>query len=504
MNDRPRYATAQDYLRVVREQRLLIVLTTILVAGASFAYAARQDPSYEAVSRLVLRDDGQALLGGSADPRLTPQIAATYTSRITSPEVTDDARRRLPPGLALGGIQASVEQSTNFVAIRATADTGARAAATANAYADAIVERITSETRDRLRESAREIGRQLRQIPEERRGSFNYADLQQRQFQFRSASRLAQPLVVLDRASAPASPVSPRPVRNTVLGAFFGLAMGLLLAFLRDTIDVRLRRSTDVEGLLDLPLIGRLSPSAFGTTGLEEDAKEGSNQDAEASAMLRKNVEFLDVRNPPKTVLVTSANAGDGKSTVAARLAVASAAAGRRTLLLECDLRRPVVADRLGLRRGPGLAEYLQGQAQPSELLQVVELPAALPDADPRRLVCVTAGDASGRVSELLGSPTLGRLLDEVSEVYDLVVLDTGPLLAVADPLELAPICDAVLLVVRMGETRRAEASAARAALGRVPPRPTAVVATGVDSTRDRDYLPYAYYAPASVERASG
>jgi capsular exopolysaccharide synthesis family protein len=233
------------------------------------------------------------------------------------------------------------------------------------------------------------------------------------------------------------------------------------------------------------------------------------DQDVESFRILRSNIGFLDVDRPIKSILVTSPLPEEGKSTVAASLATANAAAGKRTLLVECDLRRPCLSDRLAVNRSPGLSDYLAGQASPADIVQVVTLtetgsnayakngddpPTA--EAEAGRLVVIVAGSQSIRPAELLGSQRFRSFLEEVGAAYDTVVIDTPPLLSVSDTLEIVPLADSVLLCIRADQTTRDQARAVQDALARLPERTTGIVVTGLKPGREHDYgyYSYAYY----------
>jgi capsular exopolysaccharide synthesis family protein len=305
-------------------------------------------------------------------------------------------------------------------------------------------------------------------------------------------------------AETPTEPSSPRTTRNTALGALVGLAFGLLAAFLRDSLDRRLRKTDEVQAEIKLPVIGRVPDDALGEVGFANGTGEDAEGHLEAFRVLRANLEFLQADNPMRTVLVTSGAPEEGKSTVAMALAGAAAVAGKRTLLVECDLRRPCFADRLGLEPEPGLTDYLVGRADPADVLQVVKLispstvngdrEATSPkDAEAQaNLVCITAGSAAPLPAELLGSDRFSDFLSKVSTAYDLVVLDTSPILSVVDALEVVPQVDGLVVCVRLGRTTREEARATREALAHVPGRPTGVVVTGIRPD-DESYYGYNY-----------
>jgi succinoglycan biosynthesis transport protein ExoP len=304
-------------------------------------------------------------------------------------------------------------------------------------------------------------------------------------------------------ASVPGKPVSPRPVLNTILGLIIGLTLGILAAFVRDTLDRRLRRSAEIQEHLGLPLLGHLSESALGSIPGSNGGKRLSDPDLESVRILRVNLDF--VFNPrPRSVAVTSGLPEEGKSTVAIALATVSATGGRRTLLVECDLRRPSIAQRLGIVPEPGLTQYLDGVAGLGEIMQEVSLGPALgfdgvgtvappSSAAQNSLVCVTAGRPTDHPADILGSPRFRDFLDEVGNRFEFIVLDTAPLLSVVDTRELLPHVDGVLLCVRAARTTDDEAKAAKQALEHLPDRPTALVVTGVRKGDEGDYGYYSY-----------
>jgi Mrp family chromosome partitioning ATPase len=234
-----------------------------------------------------------------------------------------------------------------------------------------------------------------------------------------------------------------------------------------------------------------------------------SEDDLEGFRVLRTNVEFLDVDHPPKVILVTSSLPEEGKSTVSAALAATYAIAGKRTLIVEGDLRRPTLAARTGIKPAPGLSDYLVGRAQPAEVLQSIapaggpangDRPADAAAAVP--YVVITAGSPAPQPAELLRSQRCRDFFAQVREAYDIVIVDTCPLLSVADTLELLPVADAVVLCVRASKTTRDQAKAAKNAMAHFPDRPTGVVLTGVRARDDASY--HGYYSYGYVYGSTG
>jgi Mrp family chromosome partitioning ATPase len=288
----------------------------------------------------------------------------------------------------------------------------------------------------------------------------------------------------------------------------------MLAAFLRDSLDRRLKDQHDIEHLLQVPIVGYVEADALGGAGVSNNGSmKAPHAGLEPFRILRSNVEFLAPDRPLRTVAVTSPVAEEGKSTVAAGFATASALAGKRVLLVECDLRRPVFAERLRLAPRPGLTDWLAGSAEPSNIVQATPVdPAGGRSGEAAEvggaahegtLVTMVAGSWSSQPAELLASSRFKVMLEQVSDVYDLVVLDCAPLLPVGDSLEVLPLVDAALICIRLDQTTRELARAAKAALEHLPPRPTGVVITGIRPGREGYYYGY-YSSAAATQQRSG
>ena len=335
-------------------------------------------------------------------------------------------------------------------------------------------------------------------------------------------------MIVSAEAQPPSSPTSPKPARDIAAATAFGFFLGIGLAYGRAVLDRRLREPAAVEEVFgDYPVLARLRKDVFGHTGSSRDAETNGlgpldPLDGEAFRMLRENLRYLAVDRDLRTIAVTSAIPEEGKSSVAACLAMANAGAGKRTLLVECDLRRRVLADRFGIEESPGLSDYLAGRNKPADILQSVPVPGATVehgidtpwgDGDgengpaAQSLVCITAGSAPPRPADVLSSEKFGRFLKQVAKVYDRVIIDCPPLLPVADTLEIAPRADCVLLCVRMNRTTRDHAESAKEAIERLPSRPVGLVLTDFrerDMSYYRGYYRYGQELAAAGDSANG
>jgi capsular exopolysaccharide synthesis family protein len=522
MNDAPRYSTLRDYLQVMREQRWVIVVITVTFAAIAFGYSARQTTSYRATARLQVNDTSQdaSTLGSLTFADGTPeQQAARLSTLVSRRDVAAVVKRRLNVKNSISDLQSKVsglaEARTNFVTISAQNHDPKVAALLANQFAVAARDLQTKETRARYRQAAKVARAALAKQRPKGKGPVS---TQQKSLldtitisqvsRLESLAAFVTPITIAEPASAPKHPVSPKPIRDGFIGAIVGLTLALLAAFMRDALDRRLRKSSEIREELNLPLIGHVREELLGRTVLPGQLPALNETDLEAFRILRTNVDYLDVDAPPKTLLVTSALPEEGKSTVSMGLAFANVATGKRVLLVECDLRRPVIAKRLGLNSSPGLSDYLAGRAEPTDILQTVNIPAASSngngasgEADMHAgLVVITAGSPTPRPAEILGSQRFRTFLASVRDAYDIVVLDTTPLLSVVDALELLPHVDGIVLCARSSQTTRDQLRAARGALDRVPGRPTGVVVTGLSA---RDEVDYGYYSYAYAYTSS-
>jgi Mrp family chromosome partitioning ATPase len=522
-DETPRYATLSDYLRVLRRQRLLIAVITLVCTGLALAHALTKDSVYVASTQIQFRDPLADLnivgITGDNIPELAPnQRSALNAQLLTRSEVTrrvaKDLKARVSPAGLRAAISANVDPQTNLVNLQASWGNAKFAAALANAYANAVRDVEVHDFRQRLRRAENALEQQLRIARQDLAGgtsagaaaagaSFRVAALEQNLTQVRALESVADPVQIAGRAQVPGAPTSPRPVRDGILGFVLGLVLGLLVAFIRDALDRRLRTSQEVHDELDMPVLGRTGQAALKHNGLIANGRPPLvESEFEAFRVLRTNLGVLADGKPPKVVLVTSPAPEEGKSTVSLSLACAAGLAGQRVLLLEADLRRPSLAPRVGAKPEPGLSDYLTGTADLERVTQKARLAQPRPDASSengsrswskqkaKTIDCIMAGKRVSTAPELLESSRMQELLSSLRDTYDLVVIDARPMLAVADSLGIAPFADALLICVRAQRTTREQARAVRSALSHIEEKPAGAVLTGLQ----RGDETYGYY----------
>ena len=301
---------------------------------------------------------------------------------------------------------------------------------------------------------------------------------------------------VVDPADQPLSPVSPRKRLNLILGLIAGLTLGVALAFLFESLDSSLKTVEDVEGQTDLSVLGivpfrRVKRHGRGdANGLAEDLvayHHPTARDAESYRTLQTNVQFAGENGGPKTVLVTSAGPEEGKSDTVANLGIVMAQAGRRTLLIDADLRRSALHSLFGLNAQPGLTDVLKGEKTFEEAVQATKI---------EHLDVITRGSRVDTPTVLLRSAKMTELLDMLKGQYDVVLLDSPPAIAVTDPVVLSAVVDGVCLVAESGRTQADELSRTKELLDHAKASTLGVVLNKFDprhSYRSSHYY-YRYY----------
>ncbi len=287
----------------------------------------------------------------------------------------------------------------------------------------------------------------------------------------------------LNEAEAPSFPVAPRKDLIVLMAFVASLALGVAVAIIIELMDSGFRSIHQLEQMTGVAALGMVP---FQSGRLRRNAKPWMNivdkpnsAYSEALRTIRTGIQLSSADHPQRTVVVTSSVPGEGKTTTSLSLAAASAASGARTLMIDADLRQPSAHKNLGVENEAGLSEFLSGQRNLEELVHV----------EPRTgLYYILAGKRPPSPTDLLGSLRMRRLLQQLGDAFDLIVLDTPPVLAVSDALLLVRQADTTIFVVRWEKTRRDIASTGVKMVYEAGARLSGIVLTQVDLRRHAQY----------------
>jgi capsular exopolysaccharide synthesis family protein len=316
-----------------------------------------------------------------------------------------------------------------------------------------------------------------------------------------SAASRASNIRIMDAAETPKSPVKPRVLLNLALGFMLGLGLGVGLAFFQEYLDNTLKTPDEVETLLRLPSLGVLpsfSLNGAGKTAEEQLASLARGQDSatapailtdagplEAFRSLRTSI-LLSANPVPKMLLITSALPGEGKTTITVNLGSTLASLGSRVVIVDCDMRRPACHRSTGVENKPGFVQCLTGHVPLSQ--------AILPVPGVANLSVIPCGPIPPNPAEVLSSPLTGELLDKLRSEFEYVLIDSPPLLSVADSRILATLTDAVVLVARAFRTPHELVRRARGLLYGAGARILGVALNDVDVRKQGYGYGYGYY----------
>jgi tyrosine-protein kinase len=459
MTDHSRTTDLEHVLRILRRRRRLILLCMLGVAASALFFSLLQEKQYSAKAALLFRDPAldQTLFQANSAPPPNPQRQAATNERLAAqPEVARRTADRFGAELTASDVRDKIEVASegesDVVAVTATDHDARLAAGLANVYVAEFIALRRDADRAVIRGAQSLVRERLREITARNRRA-----LQSRADDLKILGALQTGKAeIVQQASIPSSPSSPKPIRNGLLGLILGLLLGLGLAFLLERLDRRIKDPRELEETYGLPVLATITESqALGTTSTRNG--NGSvipGPEWEAFRKLRAKLRYFSVDREIKSVLVTSAAPEEGKTTVASNLALAAAIGGKgRVLLIEADLRKPTLARRYHLSPVPGLSELLTHNIEVEEAVQSLSLPSWWNGSRP--LEVIVAGEVPPNPSELLESRRMSELLTDLGSVYDFVVVDTPPVAVVSDAMPIVGSVDGVIVVSWIGVSTR-------------------------------------------------
>jgi capsular exopolysaccharide synthesis family protein len=457
-----------------------IILACLAVTVAAAYVATKMSPKvFEASAIIEVQSDATGAEGRELGVQQASQsLATTYATLVD----THSFLARIQPKVRNGAYSTDVlaqsvsgralqdgEELTNLISLSASASTAREAQALANGVARVFVDTVRGDAARRAQSQQRQLEGRISALTgeidelqgaggeEEELASLRSArDALNDQFATLIANGVSRDgsISVVASADLPTTPIKPRPLLNLVVAALLGLMFGFGVAWLRSTLDRQVESSAEIEELVGLPAIGSI-PLLRGKAHEESAA-------AESYQVLRTNLGFLAVESSFQVLTVTSAEAGEGKSSVTEGLGRAAVRAGQRVILVDGDIRTAGLSQRLGHDNEPGLTNVIASFADGAEGS------AATPRSGSYRweslvhdvgggLALLPAGPTPPNPASLLASRRLTQIIDELRKRYDLILFDAPPLAHLADASLLASSSDASVVVARAGRTSRKE-----------------------------------------------
>lgn len=487
--------TGFDVLRTLRQHVPVILLCLLVTTVAAFAISEAQTKTYQASASIYFHDDqlDQSAAGLPVAPPLqNPSQLATSLKLAALPRIAAATAAAIGGGLSSGSVQSSVTVSqqgnSSLATVAATSTSPQLAARIANTYAAQIVADRQRSSQAYYSAIVRTLNLQYRALPPVAQQGSQGLALRDRADSLQVLSQLEGSQVgVVDGASVPSSPSSPQVARNTILAAILGLLLGLALALLLGRFDRRVREPRELAEVYGVPLIGVVPHhSALKERSKSVQLPAPPAAVAETFALLWARIRYFNLERELNTLLIASAQAGEGKTTVARNLALAAAKVGSRVLLIECDFRRPSLARQLGTHETPGISDVLLEGMPLEDAVQTVEAAETGGQLD----VLVAGGVLPPDPSHLIGRHQMGALLFRARATYDFVLIDAPPLAVVSDAFPLLREVDGVVVVGRVGRSRSDVATRLRDTLASANAPLIGVIANGY---RRRAGAPYGY-----------
>lgn len=437
----------RHYLRIFRAHWVGMLVIVVVAVAAAFGWTLLQTRVYTADATALVQaqlgsdDPGSQVLGNQLASSSVKTFVDLGSSRLVAQRVIDDlGLDTTPEGLVT---RVAVTNPLDTVSLRVTASASSPEAA--RDLAEAWVRGMAAEVNVLETQDEAEPGSVY--------------------------------LVPIDSARLPSAPSSPNTRLALALGGLIGCAIAFGYAMLRYTLDRRIRSVEAVERETDVAVVGTIPDEKTFTADNRLIPFDGGNSAgssnahlfliAEAMRELRTNIQFMDVDNPPRVMVVTSPLPGDGKSTTASNLAITLASGGQKVALIDGDLRRPMIGSIFGLPEGAGLSDVLAGRADIADVAHRI--------GQDGRLLVIGAGKVPPNPSEVLGSARMKELLATIAGEA-IVIVDAPPLLPVTDAAVLAHSTDGAIVVATVGRTTYDVLGKALGKLERAGARPLGIV----------------------------
>jgi len=514
------------YWDILWRHKWVVLLAVVVVVVGTMIFTYRQPTFYRASSKILINPPSSLYPYSVSGQILTSQglpfssqglpyyinYLENYRVWITGGSMMDKIGERVKSLYPQSeeswfSMETSVIENTSIFRIGIQAGDSELCKVAANAAAQVIVEENLKMFASGLRTASEAMEKQILSPLEElarlKAGSessgidLGSTDDEEPEGQLWQASQLNN-VRIMDYAKT-SFPIKPAKKQNAALGLLVGIFLGGGLAFFLEYLDTSIRTIEDIEKYLSWPVLGivpRFDQTVEGKASGSEIqpvvTKFSKSASAEAYRTLRTNIQLADLDNPPKSLVITSAVPLEGKSTTALNLAVALAQKESKVLLIDADLRKPVIHKLLHLDNSTGLVDLILNH---SHLAASVKQSKNIDN-----LWVLTSGSIPSNPSELLGSSGMKALMEQVTKEYDHVVFDTPPLISVSDGAILGSQADGILMVVSPGKVKGEVGRRTKELLERIGTPVLGCVFNGVEPSHRNYYYYYNYYAGSEGE----
>jgi len=516
------------YLRLFKKWFWLVIVGAILGLVGGYIVSLLTVPVYQSTVTLLISQGADPLRDQYTAMIASQRAAITYVEQLKSSEVLEQVARDLNIATPTGGLPAAVlaqnVRDTQLIRVSVEDINPARAQAIANQIAKVFNEQLNTFQRERYRIVQEDMDRQVaetrKKIDETQKAlaplgdsndpkalaapEFVRTERQRLQLELTTlqsqysvllasaqnvrlaASRYTDAVTVSSPAKMPIAPIRPRTSTNILIGLAVGTLIGLGIAFLIEYLDDSLKTSDDVMRVLELGTLGNVVRFPKGTKSPLVALDSPRAPYVEAYRNLRTNLQFSFAVDSTATLVVASAEPGEGKSTTIANLAVVMAQVGKRVLLVDTDLRRPTQHHIFGVPAEPGLTDVFLGEQTFDQVVRETPVPS---------LHLLTSGRLPPNPAELLASAWMDRFIMQMQERYDVVLFDAPPILPVTDAILLASKTKHLVWIISAGKTRADTLRRAREALLQVDAKILGVVLNRISGGSGYGYYYYYYYS---------
>lgn len=501
----------REQLGVVWRHKWIVTLSIVIITTAATAATIFfSTPKYKSSTELLQRRSGleKALIGSdifqqtSYQPEREMQTAAEL---VVSPEVEAAVSNELGDRLAgrrpSSMINVSVVNKADILRITATDADPQLAADVSNSFARNYINWRLQVDHDVLQQARAPIEAQIQATPADQQESTSYRVLKEKLETLKLIETMQTGNLEIVKPAVPAAtPVSPKPLQTGVIAFLVSIIFGIGSVFLVERLDNRIRKSEEITKRINKPILASV-PKIPSGNGALVTISNPSGACSESFRILKTNLSYAQPDNDIKSIMITSPEPGEGKSTTIANLAVTMARAGQRVIVLEGDLRRPVLSQYMGLDDSVGVSSVIAGNCSLREALQLIEArefsvqnnnDASVSNSSGylkstngiKPIYCATAGPLPPNPGELVASEKMGAIIKEASKYADVVLVDAPPFGVVGDATSIASKVDGVVFVVKLDQTEKKSLDLIKSFMETIPSNVLGIVITNAGDSR--------------------